>query len=421
MRLWLGLLLLLALAAAAAFGWHWLAADPGYVLVRLRGTTLETTVTFALIALLLAWALLSLLWGLLRWPLRAWLHARQGRGRRRLGSGLMALIEGRPVQAERALAKAARWPALRVPALLGLAEAAHAQGADARVDEALAAVPPEAEAAAAILRARFLLERGDAEAAQALLAPLASAGRLPPNGWKLRVETALANGDATTAVAAWPTLARLPLLGERERAALETRVYTAALAQVEDATRLNALWQELPRTARRVPALIEAYARRAAGFGQVLAAMDAIESAQRRDWNDALALAWSELGPAELPARTRQAEDWLQRIPGSPALLLTLGRLCRDQALWGKAEQYLRRALALGAGAPAWEALGDCRAAQRDAASAQRCYANALRAARGEPVDDPTATSAVTETDTLPVIVEQRDANGVPRLPDPRY
>jgi len=42
MKLWGWVLVLLAAAAAAAFGWHWLADDPGYLLLRLRGTTVET-------------------------------------------------------------------------------------------------------------------------------------------------------------------------------------------------------------------------------------------------------------------------------------------------------------------------------------------------------------------------------------------
>src|SRR5699024_5767069 len=35
MRLWRWILVLVILAALAAFGWHWVADDPGYVLVRL--------------------------------------------------------------------------------------------------------------------------------------------------------------------------------------------------------------------------------------------------------------------------------------------------------------------------------------------------------------------------------------------------
>ena len=72
MRLWRTVLLFLLAAFVAALAWHWLAADPGYVQVRLRGTTVESSLVVAIALLLLAWASLTLAWGLARWPLRAW-------------------------------------------------------------------------------------------------------------------------------------------------------------------------------------------------------------------------------------------------------------------------------------------------------------------------------------------------------------
>ena len=48
MKLWITLLFLLVAACAAAFGWQALAADPGYVLVKLGQTSIETTLVFAL-------------------------------------------------------------------------------------------------------------------------------------------------------------------------------------------------------------------------------------------------------------------------------------------------------------------------------------------------------------------------------------
>ena len=112
MRIWIGILLLLLLAAAAAFGWQWVVEDPGYVLVRLRGTSIETSLVFAAVALLLAWGLLSIAWRLLRWPARAWVRAQRRRARENLASGLAAFAEGRYLHAERCLAKATRQDAV---------------------------------------------------------------------------------------------------------------------------------------------------------------------------------------------------------------------------------------------------------------------------------------------------------------------
>ena len=42
-----------------------------------------------------------------------------------------------------------------------------------------------------------------------------------------------------------------------------------------------------------------------------------------------------------------KAESWLRRQPRDAALLLALGRLCRCQQLWGKAESYLEASLSV--------------------------------------------------------------------------
>ena len=420
MRLWFGVLLLLLLAAAAAFGWHWLASDPGYVMIRVRGTTLETSLVFALVVLLIAWGVLSIVVRFARWPFRAWGRAYRRRGRERLASGLTALAEGRYTHAERDLGKASSHAALRGPALLALAQSAHERGSEERASEALDRIEGPAATAALALRAQFMIDNGRPGDALALLKPAAANGTLPPRGLRLLVDAALASGDTRAALDALPALARTQSLAPDDQLALDTRTYAAALAAAPDATSLNALWNVASRAQRRRPELIAAFAHRSAELGQVLAAMDEIESAERREWNDALALAYADLGPAELPARTRKAESWLSVAPNSAALATALGRLCARQSLWGKSEQYLERALAIEESPLAWETLGDCYAGSDDAAMANRCYANALRMTRGEPTEQVGSLEMRGPVDTRALAFEERSEHGVPRLPGAR-
>jgi HemY protein len=44
--------------------------------------------------------------------------------------------------------------------------------------------------------------------------------------------------------------------------------------------------------------------------------------------------------------RLERAEKWLGERPGETELLLTLGRLCVQRELWGKAQSYLEASLA---------------------------------------------------------------------------
>ena len=417
MKGWRLLVLLVVAAALVAVAWYALAADPGYVQLRLRDTTIETSAVVALLALLLVWALLSLGWRLLRWPFRAWGRSVKRRGRERLAGGLTAFAEGDYAQAERDLAKAAQHEAFRTPALLVAARAAHERGAEDRATQALDEAGAAGARAADAIRARFLLDAGRNAEALALLKPKAAANTLALRGWRLLVEAALASGDTQAALDALPVLARSQSLTPETLAMLEQRVLEAALAAAPDAARLNALWSGATRAQRRRPALIAAFARRAAALGQVLAAMDEIESAQRREWSDELATAYANLGDAEAATRARTAEGWLGVAPDSVALLVAIGRLHVRAGNCEQAEEPLERALAMAPTSAAWEALGDCRKADGDLAAAATCYANALHVARAEaplPLGPRQPRSAF---DTRPISFEERSEHGVPRLP----
>lgn len=412
------LLILLLVACAAAFGWQLLAADPGAVSIRYGDWHIDTTLVFAVVALLLVWGLLGWLARLLRWPLRAWTLRRQRRGRERIAAGLTALAEGDHRRALRELERASHHAELRVPAMLATARAAHARGEDERAQGALDDAAKDAPAAALALRARFLLEHGKADAALALLKPQAASKNLSPAGWRQLAEAALLCGDHESSLQALDALSRSDAHTPEALAALRVRVLTAALADAPDAERLNQLWAGLPRAQRHAPEATAAYAKRAAALGQTLAAMDEIESALRKRWSERLIRAYGELGEAHADTRVQRAEGWLGTQPQSPELLLALGRLCTQSNLWGKAREYLERGLAFAPNAALWEALGDCCAAQDAPADAATCYRNALRLARGE------ATQALAEParaplDTRASIREERSEHGVPRLATP--
>ncbi len=415
MRLWILLLFLLAAACAAAFGWQMIAADAGYVLIRFGATSIETTLVFAVAALLLAWGLLGLVWRLLRWPRAAWSRRARRRGRERIASGLVALAEGRYQNALHELERASHQSGLRAPALLAAARAAHARGENARADATLDEASEVAAAAALALRARFLLEQGKPDAALSLLKAEAKKSTLCPSAQRQLVESALLCADHATACSALVGLARSQALPPAALASVEARVLAATLAVAPDVDHLNSLWSDLSRNQRRVPEAVAAYARRAAALGQMLPAISEIEAALRREWSERLVRAYGELGEADADTRLRHAEAWLAEQPNSSGLLQTLGRLCIQCKLWGKAREYLQRGLGVEPSAALWETLGESFAGQDDAATAARCYRNALRVARGEPAET-LGDGDGRRLDTRASVIEERSAHGVPRL-----
>jgi HemY protein len=333
-----------------------------------------------------------------------------------MSEGLIALIEGRHGDAERDLNRASRLNSLRGPALLASAEAASRRGEHARALEALDQASQSAPQAARVLRARMLRRDGKPAEALALLAPESDKGSLTPGGWRELALAALASGDIRRARAALDPLQKSGALGTRAYAALETRVLVATIQTCANGAALNTLWSQLPKAQRRLPAVIDAYARRAAGFGLILPAMDELEAALRREWSPLLIETYGMLGSEDIEARLRRAESWLDARPNDATLLLTLGRMCVRLKLWGKANQYLQRSLALAPSAAAWEALGDLHSGQGDGALAQRCYRNALLFGRDEAIEPLPQDYRTDRLDTRSVAIEERNEHGVPRL-----
>ncbi len=414
MKVWILLFGLLLVACAAAFGWQMLAADPGYVLIRLGNTRIETTFIFAVVALLVLWGVVSLLLRATRWPFRAWSHRTQRRGRERIAAGLTALAEGRYGKAMRDLERASHQTGLRAPALLAAARAAHASGEPARADASLDEAAETEPAAALALRARFLIEQGKPDVALELLTTAEKSHGLPPSSQRLMAEAALLCGDHQTAMRAVDALGRGGQLSATTYEELQSRVLAESLKAAASGDQLNAMWTSLSRAQRMMPLPIQAYARRAAEFGLVLPALDELESALRREWSEALVQVYGDLGEAEADMRLRRAEGWLDAHPNSPGLLLTLGRLCNRAHVWGKAREYLERGLALESSPALWEALGECCIGQDQPADAVRCMRNSLRSARDESVESIAQSRAALNTRAS--AVEQRTEHGVPRL-----
>ncbi|HEY4143844.1 heme biosynthesis HemY N-terminal domain-containing protein [Pinirhizobacter sp.] len=416
MKPWRWLLLLIFVAAVAAFGWHWIAVDPGLVFVRIRGVRITTTVVFAIVALLVIWFLLGALWFLLRWPFDATTRRQRRQSRRRFSDGIVALFEGRNADAERDLARASRYEPLRAASLLGAAEAASRRGEKARAIESLDQAAQITPATARIVRARLFRLDGRPQESVALLAADADSRSLPPAGWVELAESSVLAGDTRRARDCLEPLQKSGVLSTKQLADLENRILQMAIARAPDGAALTEFWSQLPKNQRRSAAVVDAYARRAAGFGQNLAAMDEVESSLRREWSSSLAATYGALGVDDIETRMRRAEGWLDAHPNDASLLTTLGRMCVRLKLWGKARAYLERALALAPDPLAWEALGDTCVGQGETSLAHRCYRNALAIARGEAAEPLPAVHA-SRIDTRPVAVEERDVHGVPRLP----
>ena len=168
------LLLIVVVLLAATFLGRWMAADSGYLLVIRDQWRLESTLGFALLALILgavALVVLTLL-GNLAWnlaePVRATRRFRRGVARRRLKSGFILLMDGELDKAERLLTAAGRdgdWPLVRLVAGGGNAPASGGDGEALEEYLQNAAKSRRGDSFSGLMRARFALDDGRPAAA----------------------------------------------------------------------------------------------------------------------------------------------------------------------------------------------------------------------------------------------------------------
>ncbi|MCG6116895.1 MAG: hypothetical protein MEQ07_01700 [Aquimonas sp.] len=373
------LLWVLGLGVIGALFYTLLAEDPGYVLLEWRGTSVEATGVAVLGLLLLAWLAIRLVLALLLWPMRAWRRRGERLARRRLADALRASQRGEHALALKLYQRAAQRPRYRVPALTGAVQLATRLGDDT-LRETLLGELRQADAQAALIEhARVLLTRGESERACAeLAAPLPAQS---PALLQLRVEAELAAGRPARAESELKPLRSVLPADEFE--ALETEVRSALLTDSPDAAVLGERFRALPRAARAQTALVQAYAERARALDDMAAADDAIEYALAKGWDEGLAADYGRSARPSQQARIRQAETWLEEHPDSPALQLALGRLCRIDGLWGKAEAHLSRASLGPHAAEAWEELARALVEQGEDRRGREALQNALAAGRG--------------------------------------
>ena len=406
----------LLLAAFGALAWELLSLDVGELVLRWHGTTITTTVAFALVAWLVLWVVLWLLWTLLSLPFTGWQRLAQRQARNRLVNGLIALHEGRHGRAVALLERAAEDRDSAAVARIAAREAALRQNdllAAATQQAALGEIDP---LAAAVNAARALLAQGQAREALDVLQPYADRRNLPPRAVQLRGAALVAAGRAAEALPLLPSIEAERALGTEQFGALEREWQAAALSQAAHANELQQRWQAAAARLREAPELLVAYARRAADLGLEADAERVLGAAIDARWDEALVREYALLPGPRDDARLPRAQGWLAAHPTNAALALALGRLARRGARWSQAEEALHRAVALGAGADAWEELGNVFTAEDRAEPAQVCYANALRLQRGERAR-PLGGRTLREQIAGEAVAEHRDEHGFPRLP----
>jgi HemY protein len=328
--------------------------NDGYAILALPPYRVELSLNFAILLGLAGFALGYVLLRLVGHMLRLPLHVRAFRARRRSEKGqaamlaaLQALFEGRYARAEKSAGAA--YELGQAPALNALiaARAAGEMRELERRDQWLARAESHdtgARQARLAVQASLLLD--DRRYDEALVA-LRELSEIGPK----RIATQRMLMKAHQRLGHWDEVRRLATaLGKRgalaEVAATQLRITAqieALRQQAGDAASLAACWQ---RAEDRLDARV---ARTAAqlfiALGDCRRAHEIVEAALEAGWSRELILIYGDCLGADVLTQIERAEKWLKSRPRDAALLLTLGRLCLQQELWGKAQSYLEASL----------------------------------------------------------------------------
>ena len=354
----------LLIAAAACVGLA-ISEDAGYVLVAYKNFRYESSLWASLAVLVILWLviwgikLLVELFSVSTGLVNPW--SRRNRSRRiqlAIEQGQMDLAEGRWASAQKHLTRAAE--AERQPLLfyLGAARAANELGryeeSDSLLERALER-QPQAELAIALNHAQLQVDRADTEGALNTLQAMHE--RHPHNVQVLRQLQRLhqQRGDWSALIRLLPELRKDKVLPAQELAELERRAWgqNLGLAAQRDTggeaglQSLTLAWQQLTSAQRQEPTLVLAYAEQLRRLGAQSEAEEVVRGALKRTYDSHLVRLYGLLRGSDTVKQLQTAEGWLKAHPADASLLLTLGRLCLQNSLWGKARDYFESSLKL--------------------------------------------------------------------------
>ena len=363
------------------------AGHKGYVLIALGNYTIESSVTSAVIlmvlfcaALLLLEWLLGRLFGLRR-KTRGWYGSRRRRkANQQTVAATLAMAEGHYSQAEKLLIKGADNSEIPLLNYLTAARAAQARGDDTRRDQYLQRAQeenPKAELALTLTQTRLQIEQGQYDLARATLESLYALHPRHPMVLDQLRQVYLARQDWAALCDLIPALHKVAKLTPKQEADLLQQAWGGRLQQAASSLdTLRAVWQDLPRKLRQEPELLACYGdllcqlgadneaaalwQEALGKQPIPPLLVRLPRLKLDNYQPLLALLQKQQGQPEVDTALAQLyllagqldeaqtllEQQIDKAPGA-AVYYALGQVMDKRRLTNKANEYYRRALAL--------------------------------------------------------------------------
>lgn len=347
-------LLYLALFAVAAYGAVWLADHPETIAVTWAGREYSTSLAIGVVTIVVLAMLLSLVWSVIRYIVRAPTRiGRNSRERRRergysaLSRGIVAVGAGDVSAARRYAGEAERYLGHQPLSLLLKAQAAQAAGNRDAAEIAFRQMAELPDTRILGLRGLFVeaRRRGDAQSAREYAE---EAARLAPAvSWanEAVLEAHSAEGDWPAAIRSVERRASLGLI-DRDTSRRQRAVLHAADALAKELRDPDGALAAAQEAVRLAPDLVPAAAlagRLLARRGDLRRAAKIVEAAWTRIQHPDLAAAYLNLRPGDSAIdRLRRAETLARLSSWAPEARLAVARAALEARQYGKARETLR-------------------------------------------------------------------------------
>jgi len=383
--------LVVALVVGGAVG-TLMARDPGYVLVTFEDMSFETSLWFALLALIVGYFVVRFVFWVVTQLIRsgtgvaAWRENRRTRvAQARTIRGLLLAGEGDWPGARKALLADVENVESPLVNYVGAARAANEVGDVAERDELLKKAgesTPGATLAVALLQAELQIA---ARQHRSAIETLLNAKIAAPN--QSRILRLLAEcyeqiGDWKALLALVPELQRRGAMSadqlQASRLSWSIGYFEHPPAGTDVAQQLIVQWNALDNDVRSDPRLIAACANALVVAGSNAEAESVLSKALKQSWNDDLVSLYGRVRVEPADRQIATAEGWLKSRPNDATLLLALGRISLAGRNWAKAREYLEASLKQRRSADVYGELGRLCLAMGERSRATELLAQAL-------------------------------------------
>lgn len=389
------LAIVLALTLNLATGFP---ADPGYLMVAFGNTTFETSLFALLVAVgiivLVLRLLIILFYALNPFQLvslgKNYSAKRKSKVRTKSVEGLLAFARGDWRLAYGLLIRGAKQADANVANFLAAAYAAYELGEREAWTKALADAEdqyPTSRSTIQFVKAQLLFKSNQLEQCLAVLEQIRKSGSKESGVFELLKEVYINLQEWKKLDELIPVLEKRKIIDSDEAEKISKRIFMEELygiakpnsgdAESDRSDRLelvSKIWKKSPAKYREDEKIVKHYCELLVQLDAKIDAAKALETALSKNWSNALVTQFAVMDYDSNQAQLLVAENWLKARPANSPLLLSLGRICMRNQLWGKAREYYQASIRISPSAEAYGELALLLKSLGDIAESENCF-----------------------------------------------